>query len=357
MRVLHVIGPLSVGGAQTQLLGLVREAHGTRWDATVVATSGGPLVPEFEALGCPFVELRRRGSPGLLRIRAVRRLVSAGDFDVVHGNLWQSNLYCRLAVIGRATRPAVVISERNVEPSRSRSKRWLDRRLGAVTDTYVGNTEAVSEFIRAAHPHDGKRVVTIPNAVDRSIFTERAASRRSGPVRLGFVGRLDPEKGVEVLLQAAEQVSPDFDEGVEVLIAGTGRQEPDLRQRAAASGVKISFVGVLPTGPDVARFMQDLDVFVLPSLYREGRPNVILEAVATGLPVVTTATPGMSEIFGGDTLVPPGDIDAMAEAIREACRDPYTWTSRSRPVPVPDFPRLADEYRSVFEEAVARSGG
>lgn len=351
MRVLHVIGPLRTGGAQTQLLGLVQAAHGKLWDATVVATSGGTLAPEFAGLGCPFDELRRVGSPGLLRMRRLRQIVAGGEFDVVHGNLWQSNMYCRAAVYGRPDRPAVVISERNVEHERSLLRRILDVRLANVTDAYVGNTDAVGEFIRKVHPISGQPVVIIPNAVDRNIFHARASPPKAGgPITVGSIGRLDREKGFDVLIDAVRRLhdlSP-----IEVHIVGEGTERPQLERRAA--GLPVRFRGSLRPGPDVAAFLRQIDVFVLPSTSREGRPNVILEALATGVPVVATDIAGMDEIIRGPTLVPPGDARALAGAIELAATDPDSWWTRSDAVSIPSFDDLATSYRQVFELAMTR---
>lgn len=352
MRVLHVIGPLRTGGAQTQLLGLVRAAHGKLWDATVVATSGGPLATEFAALGCPFEQLRRIGSPGLLRMRRLRQIVADGEFDVVHGNLWQSNLYCRAAVIGRRTRPAVVISERNVEDRRSAWQRWLDSVMAGVTDAYVGNTDAVSDFIRRVHRVTDQDVVTIPNAVDTSVFHFPASARRDKGIRIGSVGRLDAEKGLDILIEAVRALVEDgFD--ASLAVAGTGPLREALEVQA--EGLPVTFVGPLNPGRDVAEFLRSVDVFALASTHREGRPNAILEALACGLPVVATDIDGIREILHGPSLVPPGDPGALADALATAADKPAEWLRVSDPAPITDFGGLAQRYREVFERSQERT--
>lgn len=350
LRVAHVIGPLRTGGAQTQLLGLVRAAHGTLWDATVVAISGGALANEFSELGCRFVELRRWGSPGLLRLRSVRQIVGSGGFDVVHANLWQSNAHARVAVMGRADRPAVVISERNVESERSLLKRSVDRVLASVTDAYVGNTDAVTDFAREVHPTAGRIVTTVPNAVDTSIFHPPAAEPPTPPLRIGAVGRLDAEKGFDVLIEAAEHLRGRL--RFEMQIVGEGPERHALE--AAAGDQPVRFLGRMSPGREVADFLRSLHVFVLPSRFREGRPNVLLEALACERPVVTTDLAGLREIIRGPTLVPPGDGRSLAEAIVEAARDPGGWRAASDPAPVLSFPELAETYREVFDAAIAR---
>lgn len=350
MRVLHVIGPLRTGGAQTQLLGLVRFAHGRLWDASVVATSGGALEPEFVSLDCPCIVLRRVASPGLGRMWRLRQIVRSGDFDVIHGNLWQSNLYCRLAVLGVRNRPAVVISERNVEADRSRLKRRLDSLLAPVTDIYVGNTEAVGTFISVVHPESMAKLVIIPNAVDREIFHPPSAPRVGTTARVGTVGRLDKEKGFDVLIEAVRMLKSP--RAVEVLIVGEGPERSRLEEQAA--DLPINFLGPLSPGAAVADFLRSLDVFVLPSVFREGRPNVILEALAIGLPVVATDIEGMTEIFRGPTLVPPRDPSALAAAISAALTDPKGWSALAEPEPVMGFQQLAEAYLAVFRDAMSK---
>lgn len=353
LQVLHVIGPMTAGGAQTQLLGLVRAAHEKHWHATVVGTSGGPLSREFTAVGCDYVELERRASPGLLRMHQLRRILTGSNVDVVHGNLWQSNAYCRIAVVARRHRPGVVISERNVEASRSLVKRTVDRSLAPLTDAYVGNTDAVTAFVREVHPIGKAEVLTIPNAVDSEIFAPRHGPRAHGPTRIGSVGRLDPEKGYDVLVEAVRVVASDMD--IRVSVVGDG---PELeRLRTLATGLPISFIGTRPPGLGVAEFLRELDVFVLPSIFREGRPNAVLEAISTELPVVTTDIDGMREVFGGPTLVPPGDPVALALAIREAAIDPAAWRAKSAPYPVIDFDQLARRYLELFVRTKERARG
>lgn len=347
LNVLHVIGPMRTGGAQTQLLGLVRAAHGRYWNATVVGTDGGELSDAFRALDAPYIELRRRGSPGIGRMIAFRRLVSSMDVDVIHGNLWQSNVYARLGALGRRRRPAVVISERNVEAERSAARRWLDARLAGVTDAYVGNTDAVCDFIRDVHPVGDRPVLTIANAVDRDVFAHAARSP-SGELRIGAVGRLYPEKGFDVLVEACRLLL-ERGRSPSVTIVGEGPQRDELERRAA--GLPVSLPGRLPPGPSVAEFLAGLDVFCLPSTFREGRPNVVLEAIAAGRPVVTTRIEGMDEIFHGDTLVPPGDADALATAIEAAADAPQQWIARSEAVEIATFDDLARRYLDVFEAA------
>jgi glycosyltransferase involved in cell wall biosynthesis len=342
MRVLHVIGPMTVGGAQTQLLGLLEAANGVHWDATLCATAPGPMIDDFRAAGVTVLELdRSRSAVG--RMLQLRGIVRRGGFDVVHANLWSPNAYARAAVLGRRRRPAVVISERNVEVDRSRWQRAVDRLLAPSTDVFVGNSEAVCDFIRASHPVRGRRVVHIANAVDTSIFRPGDVPRAPG-FRVGSVGRLFPEKGFAVLIDAVRLVAPEIP-SLSLEVVGVGPLRSALEDQAR--GLPVRFVGALSPGAEVAHFLRSLDVFVLPSTHREGRANVVLEALACGIPSIVTGIPGMDETVGSAaTVVPPGSAEAIADALRAHVRGHAPARPRGA---VEGFDQLAASYRAVFD--------
>ncbi|MCO8126622.1 glycosyltransferase [Acidimicrobiia bacterium EGI L10123] len=350
LRVLHVIGPMRTGGAQTQLLGLVRAAHGKFWDATVCGTSPGSMTSEFEAAGIPVSELRRWGSPGLIRMARLRRVVAKGSFDVVHSNLWQSNLYTRLAVLGVRQKPKIVISERGVDYERSGLYRFVDRRLRSLTDAWVGNSVTVVEFIEHAHTLSHGQVALIPNAIDREIFrsssTERASS---GPLRVGTVGRLTWEKGHEVLIEAA-RILVDRGHSFEFCIAGEGPRREELE--GLASGLPVTLLGALEPGRQVAGFLSSLDIFVLAS-HQEGRPNAVLEALAAGIPAIVCDAPGSVEALDdGGIVVSRGDPRALADALLKVAADlpAAERVARAAGDRVLDFDQLAHRYLELFNQ-------
>jgi glycosyltransferase involved in cell wall biosynthesis len=118
----------------------------------------------------------------------------------------------------------------------------------------------------------------------------------------------------------------------------------------------ISFIGELGRGAPVAEFLRSLDVFVLPSTHREGRANVLLEALSCGIPTLATDIPGTMEAVGdGATLVPPNDAPKLADGIRSLIGRP---DARERALAhaarIADFVSLAESYRRVFEDAIGR---
>ena len=163
--------------------------------------------------------------------------------------------------------------------------------------------------------------------VDVSRFPALADVRRArpaGPLRVLFVGRLVPEKGVPVLMEAVELLT-QRGVAVDVTVVGDSPLRSQLQARAAERGLgeRLRFVGAVGQD-DILGHYEWADVFCLPS-FAEGIPVVLMEAMATQLPVVTTTIAGIPELVrDGETgvLVPPGRADRLADALEALASDP-----------------------------------
>jgi len=297
--------------------------------------------------GIPVVELDGTSPLHLDRMRDLRRLARSGRYDVVHTSLWGASAFGRVAAMGPG-RPGVVVSEQRVEEFRPARRRVLDRALSAVTDEWTGNSKDVCAFIGRAHGADAAHVHLLHNAIDRTVFhpDDRKAVREPGVPRIGTLGRLVHQKGLDVLLASVPFVLKERD--VEVVIAGDGELRDELER--AAAGLPVTFVGVLDGPSAVAEYLRGLDVYVMPSRY-EGLPNAMVEALACGIPVVATQAPGMNEAVGrAARLVPLDDPQSLAEALLRSLVEPDLDGA-------PEFPSFDDAARShrrVFELAVRR---
>lgn len=161
-------------------------------------------------------------------------------------------------------------------------------------------------------------------AVDATKFadaTTERAERHEGVLRILFVGRLVPEKGPALLLEAVEGLRRDVPElAVELRIVGSGPLEASLRDQVAVSGLTdvVELTGPLGNEHLPAQYAW-ADVFCLPS-FAEGVPVVLMEALATGLPVVSTTIAGIPELVQNSEcgrLVPPGRVDLLRDALQE----------------------------------------
>ncbi|WP_091546843.1 glycosyltransferase [Modestobacter sp. DSM 44400] len=341
------MGRFAASGTERQLAGmLVAAARTGQWEPTLcVLRAGEPYAQEMAAAGIPLVEYDASDADPR-RLTALRRTLTSGDYDVVHSSLYGANALTRLSLLG-PSRPPVVVSERRVEDWRSRPARLVDRALKPVTDMWIGNSPDVADFVVRVHGAPRSRVHVIRNGIDERIFRPGSHPRpeRSGPVRIGSVGRLIPVKGFDVLIEAARSLVPDLH--VEFVVVGEGAEREALERQAL--GLPITFPGGLHDPAQVADFLRTLDVFVLPSR-SEGLPNVVLEAAACGLPVVATRAPGIEGAAADAVLVDPDDAPALAAALRDQVLHPVP----ARPLGVQSFEAVARAHRDVYAAAAAR---
>jgi glycosyltransferase involved in cell wall biosynthesis len=185
----------------------------------------------------------------------------------------------------------------------------------------------------------GNKIHVVRNGVDTSVFRYRERSaicnRLSIPKRsrlLLYVGCLTPTKGVTNLVDALAILTSGADDTWMLALAGKGHLEEELRRRATGRRIadKVRFLGALDRN-QVAEWMNAADVLCLPS-ESEGCPNVVLEALSCGCPVVATAVGGVPELVGEPTglLTSSNRPEVLAEAIQRACCIPWDRPANAR---------------------------
>ncbi|MFH0910970.1 MAG: glycosyltransferase family 4 protein [Planctomycetota bacterium] len=208
----------------------------------------------------------------------------------------------------------------------------LERLAARRTDRLVVLNEEQAVLAREALRIPEARLVLVPNGVDAARFAPPDAEARKCIRRemglnestrvVGTAGRLAPQKAVEDFLEVAWEVRAIYPYAI-FLIAGSGSLEGALQARVREMKLvdTIRFLGEVK---DPVRFYRALDVFVLTSLW-EGMPYTILEAQASGLPVVATSTTGACALIEPGitgTLAPVKDVEALASAVCTYLSDP-----------------------------------
>ncbi len=326
-RILFAITDLNVGGVPLHLLRLVRFLKQQGWHINVVSLiAGGDIGERLLAEG---ISVHSCDAGHALDWRVFERLTQLIDScspTVVHSLLFHANLACRLAcLLSGFPRSRLICEIQTVEIER-RWHLWVDRFLYRLGRTTVCNSGSVRDHLHrcAAIPLD--RLCVITGGVDVKSFAEAKPlstdSWRShdDEALLLWVGRMDPVKGLDTLVDAVALVAKK--RAVQLLLVGDGPQRQSIGVRVSERSLQGS-VHFLGLRNDVDRLIQTADLFVFPSR-TEGMPNALLEAMAGRLPIITTDVPGCRDLVtDGQTgrLVRVNDPQALANAIDVALTD------------------------------------
>jgi len=315
------------GGAEAVLLAILGGLARERFRPIVAFLRDGPLVAEVAASGVetavfPAPRARHLGATARA-VLGLRRLIRARGVRLVFGNMAMGHLYGGLAALGTAAR--AVWFQHGV-PRRWDPLVWLSAAVPARA-VFVPS-RPVEAFQASLRPR--QRVERIACGVDETRFDRTRYEAERARAELGIpgpapvvmtVGRLQYGKGQHVFVEAAAPVreripSARFVVVGDALFGLEPGYAPALRARAReVGGGAIVFAGFRP---DVPALLCAADVLVLPSVFPEGSPVAVLEAMAMEVPVVATSVGGVPELVrDGETglLVPPGDVAALAAAV------------------------------------------
>jgi glycosyltransferase involved in cell wall biosynthesis len=303
------------GGAEVYLAHLARRARPHGWTASLVCAEpvAGRLAVASGSERITTVPLARHQDEA----PTVRAAIAAQRPEVVLVNLVDPGSNTAAVAAALELAPTVgVLHLAGDTGSGARRRRLIESyaRLAAVLTPSAEGRRQVLADLRV--PAD--RVHVVPNGIDVPAVPSGPAGRQ--PPRVGTLGRLTAQKGVDVLLDAVRFLVA-AGTPVDVVIGGAGRDAEQLR--AAAAGLPVTFHGFVS---DVPAFLAGLDVFCLSSR-REALPLALLEAMAAGLPCVATDVGDVAPAVGSDAVVvPPGDAAALAAALAALLADPAQRT-------------------------------
>lgn len=301
------ITELDVGGAERCCAELAARLDRSRFAPIVYALSAAPVdrqrsvVPLLEQAEVPVVFLGGRGARDGWRVaRQLRRQLENQRPAAVQSFLFHANVVARFA-LPRHDPPLLVCGIRVAE----RAARWhltLDRLTSRRVNGYACVSQQVADFSRDVAGLSAERLHVIPNGVDvQAIAAAPPADLTPFGVVQGrrvmvAVGRLEHQKGLDRLLPLAERWRRGELHDWDLLIVGDGPQRGELSERFVAAGAenRVHFAG---WRADVPAILQACNLLVLPSRW-EGMPNVVLEAMAAGLPVAAADAEGVREILG-----------------------------------------------------------
>lgn len=390
IRVAHVITRLCRGGAQENTFHTVRllrdggrfATHDSSFTVDLISgpTSGpeGSIESKVVEAGVPILR-----SPHLLRparplhdlaaLNHLTRLFRENRYDIVHTHTSKAGFLGRWAAY-RAEIPIVVHTPHGhvfdgyfLRPI-TRAYIHLEQIAARWTDRIVALTDDEIETYLRHGIGRRDRYVVIPSGVDLAPFAEARAQREAARAQLGIspdafligaVGRLEPVKGFETLIHAMPRIVDRHPDTV-ALIVGQGSLESSMRSQAKPLGSRIQFLGYRH---DIAKVMAAFDVLAVPSV-NEGMGRVVVEAGASGVPVVATSVGGLPHIVDdGRTgiLVSAQDPESLAAAILRLAHDPDERRAMGRAalakmVPAYSVETMVERIASLYLELVQAKG-
>jgi len=331
-KIIYLITDLDVGGAEKGLFQLATRLPRDEFSIEVITlTGGGRIAKWLEEKDIPVTSLDIKRFWDLAGVFRLRRLLKNLRPDILHTFLFHANIVGRVAAVEVGVR-AVICSVRVAE----RRFKWhlaLDWLSSPLMDLEVCVSEGVRRFTETRAKIPKNKLTVIPNGLDPAEFEKKDLGPRASGFRNSLhlspdasviltIGRLERQKGISFFLQAAREVLREFSQA-HFLIVGEGPDKAKLISLVRNLGIEkaVRFLGFRD---DVPEIMAAADIFVLASLW-EGMPNVVLEAMASGKPVVGTRVEGTDElVISGETglLVPPADAKALARDIRRLLQEP-----------------------------------
>jgi len=326
-RALFLINGEHYAGAERvqDLLARQLPAHG--WDVDFACLKPGAFAASRESRDSRVIDLPMRSRLDVSQVRELARLLRGG-YDVLHTHTVRSAMIGSVAA-WRAGTPMVHHvhgrTDRNTEsPLRDRVNSTVERMSLRHAQRLIAVSEHTADHLRRLG-HASSRIRTVPNGVPcmEAVADWQPPGR---PWVIGMAALFRPLKGLDVLIEALAALHAM---GLPVQLRAIGGFESEAYRRQILDAVSDRGLAghVHWTGftREVTAELAKVDVLVLPSLYGEGLPMVVIEAMAAGLPVVASASEGIHEALDegrAGVLVAPGDAQALTQALADLIADP-----------------------------------
>lgn len=328
IRIVFCITELDVGGAERALVTLATGLDREQFSPTVICL--GPEAALCVPLREAGIEVYCLNAKSVFNVGILFRLIGLLRKlkpDILQTFLFHANILGRVA--GWFAGVKHVFSGIRVAEKRSRWYLRIDRWTNFLVTGNVCVSQAVADFTIREGGIRKEKICVIPNGVDIERFDNATPLDLTAELGIPdnatvivFVGRLDPQKGIRVLMETIPTILREFP-SAHFLFVGEGGERPWLEQQIAQLdvGSRIHLIGFRE---DIPAILKAADLLVLPSLW-EGMPNVLLESMAAALPVVVTDVEGVSELLGDGefgVVVSPDDVKHLEAGIRTLLNSP-----------------------------------
>lgn len=364
MHVVHTEASCGWGGQEIRILteaeGLIRRGH----RVTLLCPEQARIYEEASLRKVPAIALPI-GRKNLGGLRALTRWLKANPVDVLNTHSSTDTWLAALAALALANPPPLVRTRHISAPiPRNWPTRWLYTRA---TAHIVTTGEALRQELIARNRFPGASIVSIPTGIDTDRFVpgDRMAARaRLGlapeGMIIGIVATLRSWKGHRYLIEAFAGLE---DRSARLAIVGDGPMRDTLVGLVDETGLRAR-VTMPGNQRDVLPWLQAMDIFALPSYANEGVPQAILQAMACGLPVISTTVGGIAEAVQDGTtgiLIEPRNIQALRTQLENLVRDPARRAALGTAAAEHahrhfGIGRMLDGMETLFRQVVGRRG-
>lgn len=326
INILYVITSLGIGGAENLLLSYLKRLDRSKYNFLVCALREKPddLFSEISNYAeVTNLGMNNKFNPSV--IFQLRKLIKKTQPDIIHTHLFQARFYTTIAY--QFSRRSVLITHKhnNVNLKKHNVFILLEMLSIIFNKKVIAISQSVKDSLKKFELVPEKKIFVLTNGIDYQKYNKSAISKHfsnNRPLTIGTVCRLEWQKGLSYLLLAMNIILAKFPQ-TRLEIVGDGSLLGELQHLSKKLGISNSvfFFGKFA---EVIPFYNRMDIFVLPSLY-EGFGIVLLEAMASGVPIVATNVDGIKEVVidgVSGILVPPKNPRAIADAILKIIENP-----------------------------------
>lgn len=364
IKVLHIIPKFGTGGAERLVLDLLENSDTENFDVAAVslyAETGTLFEREIRNKNLKVYYLDKHRGADFSMVYKLKRIFRMFRPDIIH-----THLYVLRYVLLPARLEQVPVMVHTLHNLADKEVDAFGKVVGHVAFNLLGvvPVSISNEVVKSFHMVYGKKVYTpvIYNGVDTKVFAEASVLCRreeQGNVNLLHIGRFAPQKNHRLLIQAFSFALRKYP-NLRLQLVGDGELRTMIENLAVELGIdgKVEFLGLRS---DIPELLAQADIFVLSSDW-EGMPLSVLEAMASGKPVIATAVGGVPELVeNGITgvLVPPSDPDALANAVVNLAKDPEKRASlgaMAQKVAMErfDISRTTHEYEELYRKLLGK---
>lgn len=323
LKIIHILPELGFGGAERLLVDILKFSDREKFHFQVWCLfRGGGFQTEIEKLGVPVEIFGKKSKLGLGLVRELTRKLQQEKPDIVHTHLFAGDCWGKIAA-HLAKVPVIISTEHNLNFDESRVKQAIKILTYKWTAAVIAVSLAVKKYSAKFYKLSADKIQVVYNGIDLNRFKYKEPDLNKARLIFGCTGRLEEQKGQKFLVKAFADVVAKYPLA-ELWLVGNGSLRWQLEKLAARLGLSrnVKFLG---QRLKMAELLNELDIFVLPSLW-EGLGIAAMEAMACGLPVVASKVDGLRELItDGENglLVEAASSRSLGKKMLEIADKPY----------------------------------